>query len=123
MVNAVLVVTSVFQSSVQMDAVCELSRWVAFRNEVLKSPGGREVLVQGRPKNTEVNWINDQIRELLKVDNAGAAPASVRHMSVQACCCMSASTIQLQMCGLAAIRGWHAWVAHAWRLIVMICTG
>ncbi|KAK9830091.1 hypothetical protein WJX72_009745 [[Myrmecia] bisecta] len=52
-----------------------VERWVAFRNEVLKSPNGHEVLVHGRPKNTEVAWINDQIRDLLKADSADADAA------------------------------------------------
>lgn len=41
-------------------------RWVKFRDEVLKQPGGRDVLIQGRPKNIGVGWINDQIRDLIK---------------------------------------------------------
>ena len=49
-----------------------------FRNEVLKQPGGKDILVQGRPKNKGVNWINDQIRDLIKV-----CPAVVtRHCSL-----------------------------------------
>lgn len=33
----------------------------------MKQPGGKEILVQGRPKNTAVNWINDQIKSLIRV--------------------------------------------------------
>ena len=38
-----------------------------FRQEVLKKPGGKEILVSGRPDNHDVNWINDQIQDLLAV--------------------------------------------------------
>ena len=42
-------------------------RWVQFRNEVLKQPNGKDILVKGRPQNVAVEWINDQIRELIRV--------------------------------------------------------
>ena len=54
-----------------MHLIC---RWVKFRNEVLKQPGGKEILVEGRPKNAKVNWINDQIRDLIKVGSAAGSP-------------------------------------------------
>ena len=42
-------------------------RWVLFRNEVLKHPGGKDVLVSGRPDNHDIVWINQQIQDLLSV--------------------------------------------------------
>ena len=33
----------------------------------MKQPGGKEILVQGRPKNAGVDWISGQIRELIRV--------------------------------------------------------
>ncbi|KAK9791832.1 hypothetical protein WJX73_004695, partial [Symbiochloris irregularis] len=42
-----------------------VERWNVFREEILKKPGGKEILVSGRPDNYDVNWINDQIQDLL----------------------------------------------------------
>ena len=44
-----------------------VERWVEFRNEVLKQPGGQAVLVSGRPDNHDVSWINQQIEQLISV--------------------------------------------------------
>lgn len=50
-------------------------RWNEFRQEVLQKPGGKEILVSGRPDNYDVNWINDQIQDLLAVSLHSASSA------------------------------------------------
>ncbi|KAK9830764.1 hypothetical protein WJX74_006040 [Apatococcus lobatus] len=45
-----------------------VERWKAFREEILQQPNGHEVLVKGRPDNQGVDWISDQIRDLLKAE-------------------------------------------------------
>ena len=42
-------------------------RWVKFRDEVLKQPNGRDILVSGRPKNQGVEWITERISALIRV--------------------------------------------------------
>ena len=53
-----------------------------FRDEVLKSPGGREVLFSGRPDNTEVPWINDRILSICQVTSLPSLTCDVRRMRV-----------------------------------------
>lgn len=43
-----------------------MCRWAEFRQEVLKHPRGKEVLVSGRPDNHDIPWISQQIQDLLQ---------------------------------------------------------
>lgn len=43
-----------------------VARWAEFRQEVLKHPRGKEVLVSGRPDNHDIPWISQQIQDLLQ---------------------------------------------------------
>lgn len=40
----------------------------------MKQPGGKAILVQGRPKNTSVDWINDQIKDLIQAGQTILVP-------------------------------------------------
>lgn len=69
-----IVCTSLQDTYAQLPDV--IQRWCRFRDQVVKQPGGQELLLQGSPS-SEKDWLAQEVRQLLRTPYRSSAAAFV----------------------------------------------